>query len=111
LYTGIGKALSDSIHQHGAEGLQLLSELERTVRERGVGDPEATYKISEAYVILGNKTSALHVLRMSVESGFFSYPYIEKDPLLNELHGEPDFARIVNVAHQRYEAFKNSFFR
>jgi DNA-binding winged helix-turn-helix (wHTH) protein/TolB-like protein/Tfp pilus assembly protein PilF len=111
LYTGIGKALSDSIHQQGAEGLQLLSGLERTVRERGVGDPEATYKIAEAYAILGNKSSALHVLRMSVESGFFSYPYINKDPLLNNLHGEPEFARILNVAHQRHEAFKNSFFR
>jgi DNA-binding winged helix-turn-helix (wHTH) protein/TolB-like protein/Tfp pilus assembly protein PilF len=111
LYTGIGKALSDSIHQHGAEGLQLLSGLERTVRERGVGDPEATYKISEVYAILGNKSSALHVLRMSVESGFFSYPYIDRDPLLNDLHGEPEFARILNVAYQRHEAFKNSFFR
>jgi DNA-binding winged helix-turn-helix (wHTH) protein/TolB-like protein/Tfp pilus assembly protein PilF len=111
LYTGIGKALSDSIHQHGAEGLQLLSGLEQTVRERGVGDPEATYKIAEAYATLGNKSSALHVLRTSVESGFFSYPYIEKDPLLNDLHGEPEFAQILNVAHQRHEAFKNSFFR
>jgi tetratricopeptide (TPR) repeat protein len=111
LYTGIGKALSDSIHQHGAEGLQLLSGLERTVRERGVGDPEATYKIAEAYAILGNKSSALHVLRMSVESGFFSYPYIDKDPLLKDLHDEPEFAQILNIAHQRYEAFKNSFFR
>src|SRR5580704_13700430 len=111
LYTGIGKALSDSIHQHGAEGLQLLSGLERTVRERGVGDPEATYKIAEAYAILHNKNSALRVLRMSVESGFFSYPYIDKDPLLNDLHGEPEFAQILNIAHQRHEAFKNSFFR
>jgi DNA-binding winged helix-turn-helix (wHTH) protein/TolB-like protein len=111
LYTGIGKALSDSIHQHEAEGLQLLSGLERTVRERGVGDPEATYKIAEAYAVLGNKSSALHVLRMSVESGFFSYPYIDKDPLLEDLRGEPEFARILNVAHQRHEAFKNTFFR
>jgi DNA-binding winged helix-turn-helix (wHTH) protein/TolB-like protein len=111
LYTGIGKALSDSIHQHGAEGSQLLSGLERTMRERGVGDPEATYKIAEAYAILGDKSSALHVLRMSVESGFFSYPYIGRDPLLIDLHGEPEFARILNIAHQRHEAFKNSFFR
>jgi hypothetical protein len=50
-------------------------------------------------------------LRMSVESGFFSYPYIDKNPLLNHLHGEPEFARILNIAQQRHEAFKNSFFR
>lgn len=111
LYTGIGKALSDSIHQHRAEGLQLLSGLEKTVRERGVGDPEATYKIAQAYAVLADKNSALRVLRMSVESGFFSYPYIDKDPLLDDLHGDPEFAQILNEAHQRHEAFKNSFFR
>ncbi len=111
LYTGIGKALSDSIHQHESEGLQVLSGLEKTVRERGVGDPEATYKIAQAYAILADKSSALRVLRMSVESGFFSYPYIDKDPLLNDLHGEPEFAQILNMAQQRHEAFKNSFFR
>jgi DNA-binding winged helix-turn-helix (wHTH) protein/TolB-like protein/Tfp pilus assembly protein PilF len=51
LYTGIGKSLSDSIHQHKAEGLELLSGLERKIGERGVGDPEATYKIAEAYAV------------------------------------------------------------
>jgi DNA-binding winged helix-turn-helix (wHTH) protein/TolB-like protein/Tfp pilus assembly protein PilF len=111
LYTGIGKALSDAIHQHAKEGLQLLSGLERTVKQRGVGDPEATYKIAQAYSVLADKRSALRALRMSVEAGFFSYPYIDKDPLLNDLHGESEFAQILDIAHQRHEAFKNSFFR
>jgi len=48
---------------------------------------------------------------MSVESGFFSYPYIDKDPLLNDPRGEPEFAQILNIAQQRHEAFKSSFFR
>jgi TolB-like protein/DNA-binding winged helix-turn-helix (wHTH) protein len=111
LYTGIGKALSDSIHQRAAEGLQLLSGLEKTAKFRGVGDPEATYKIAQAYAVLSDKRSALRALRMSVESGFFSYPYIEKDPLLNGLHDEPEFAQILNTARQRHDAFKNSLFR
>jgi len=111
LYTGIGKALSDAIHQHTKEGLQLLSGLERTVKQRGVGDPEATYKIAQAYAVLADKSSALRALRMSVEGGFFSYPYIDKDPLLNDLHGESEFAQILDIAHQRNAAFKNSFFR
>src|ERR1700722_14771256 len=111
LYTGIGKALSYAIHQHAKEGFQLLSGLERTVKQRGVGDPEATYKIAQAYAVLADKSSALRVLRMSVEGGFFSYPYIDKDPLLNGLHGESEFAQILDIAHQRNAAFKNSFFR
>jgi DNA-binding winged helix-turn-helix (wHTH) protein/TolB-like protein len=109
LYTGIGKALSDSIHQRKAEGLNLLGGLESKIRERGVGDPEGTYKVAQAYAVLGDKISAIRVLRMSVVSGFFSYPYIAKDPLLNDLHTEPEFAQILNAARQRYEAFRSSF--
>jgi TolB-like protein len=110
LYAGIGKALSDSIHQHKSEGLELLRGLEEKIRERGVGDPEAIYKIAQAYAVLGDKTSALRALRTSIESGFFSYPYIAKDPLLSDLHGEPEFAQILNLARQRYETFKSSLF-
>ena len=110
LYTGIGKALSDSIHQRKREGLDLLSGLETKIRERGVGDPEASYKIAQGYAVLGDKISALRVLRTSVESGFFSYPYIANDPLLDDLHSEPEFAHILNIARQRHEAFKGSFF-
>jgi DNA-binding winged helix-turn-helix (wHTH) protein/TolB-like protein len=109
LYAGIGKALGDSIHERKEEGLDLLSRLESKIREQGVGDPEATYKIAQAYAVLGDKTSALRVLRTSVESGFFSYPYIAKDPLLSDLHSEPEFTQILNVARQRYDAFRNSF--
>jgi hypothetical protein len=89
--------------------LDLLNELERKIRERGVGDPEATYKMAQAYTVLGDKTSALRALRTSVESGFFSYPYIAKDPLLNDLHSEAEFAQILNMARERYEAFRSSF--
>jgi len=110
LYSGIGKALSDSIHQRPGDGLDLLRGLEAKIRERGVGDPEATYKIAQAYAVLGDKTSALRALRTSVESGFFSYPYVAKDPILSDLHSEPDFVRTLNIARQRYEAFKSSLF-
>src|SRR3984885_14741789 len=110
LYAGIGKALSDSIRDRRVEGLELLSGLERQIRERGVGDPEATYKIAQAYAVLGDKTSALRALRTSVESGFFSYAYLSRDPLLNDLRSGPEFEQILNMARQRYEVFKRSFF-
>ncbi len=110
LYTGIGKALSDSIHQRKTEALDLLNGLERKIRDRAVGDPEGTYKIAQAYAVLGDKPSALRVLRTSVGCGFFSDPYIAKDPLLNDLHNEPEFNEILNIARQRHDAFKSSFF-
>ena len=110
LYAQIGKALSESIAHRGANGLEILQGLEGKIEHRGVGDPEATYKIAQAYSILGDKVSALRVLRSSVEGGFFSYPYLATDPLLDALRKEPEFAEILNTSHQRYEAFRSRFF-
>lgn len=110
LYAQIGKALSESIAHRDPHGLEILRGLESKIKERGVGDPEATYKIAQAYAILGDRVSALRMLRQSIESGFFCYPYIARDPLLNRLRSEPEFGQILEIAHQRHEAFKSSFF-
>jgi hypothetical protein len=45
LYTQIGKAFSHSIVHRTANGLEILYGLENRMSERGVGDPEAMYKI------------------------------------------------------------------
>jgi DNA-binding winged helix-turn-helix (wHTH) protein/TolB-like protein/Tfp pilus assembly protein PilF len=110
LYTQIGKAFSNSIAHRDAEGLEILRGLENKIGERGVGDPEGMYKISQAYSILGDKPSALRALRRSIEGGFFCYPYFTTDPLLNGLRNEPEFNALLNVARQRHEAFKSKFF-
>ena len=110
LYTQIGKALSDSIAHRDAGGLEILRSLETKIEERGVGDPEAMYKIAQAYLAMGDKASALRTLRLSIENGFFCYPYFTTDPLLNGLRNEPAFAALLKTAQQRHQAFKNSFF-
>jgi DNA-binding winged helix-turn-helix (wHTH) protein/TolB-like protein len=110
LYAQIGKALSHSIAHRDSEGREILQHLERKIEERGVGDPEAMYKIAQAYAVLGDKASALRTLRQSIENGFFCYPYFTTDPLLNGLRNEPEFTTLLKMARLRYEAFKNSFF-
>jgi DNA-binding winged helix-turn-helix (wHTH) protein/TolB-like protein/Tfp pilus assembly protein PilF len=110
LYAHIGKALSASISHREEDGLEILRGLEIKIAEREVADPEATYKIAQAYSILGDRVSALRVLRASVEGGFFSYPYLARDPLLNAVRKEPEFAKILNAARERHEAFKAKFF-
>jgi DNA-binding winged helix-turn-helix (wHTH) protein/TolB-like protein len=106
----IGKALSLGIRQHASEGLAILRQVEAKINQRGVGDPEATYKIAQAYAILGDKASALRVLKHSIESGFFSYPYFLTDPLLNNIRSEPEFSQLMTTARQRHQAFANAFF-
>jgi hypothetical protein len=110
LYAHIGKALSDSIAHRRADGLQVLHGLENKITERGVVEPEAVYKIAQAYAVLGDRSSALRMLRRSVESGFFSYPYIATDPLLNGIRSEDAFVQTLDIARQRHEAFKRTFF-
>jgi tetratricopeptide (TPR) repeat protein len=110
LYTRIGKTLSDSIAHREAEGLQILHDLERDVAQRGVGDPEGMYKIAQSYAALGDRASALRVLRGSVEGGFFPYPYLANDPLLESLRKQAEFGEILDMSHRRYQTFKDRFF-
>ena len=83
---------------------------EDKIEERGVSDPEGIYKVAQAYAILGDKTSALHMLRHSIGGGFFCYPYFVSDPLLQSLRSEQEFKELLNQARQRHEKFKSTFF-
>ena len=111
LHANIGKALSFGLKGRKPDGIAILQALENTISERGVMDPEAIYKIAQAYGQLGDKPSAVRVLRRSIENGFFAYPYFAADPLLDGLRREDGFATLMNAARQRHEAFKNKFFQ
>jgi DNA-binding winged helix-turn-helix (wHTH) protein/TolB-like protein/Flp pilus assembly protein TadD len=110
LQAQVGKALSDAIGHQSPKGLAILHEAENKVRERGVGDPEAIYKIAQAYAVLGDKFSALRVLQHSIENGFFSFPYFMTDPLLDGLRNEAEFTQLMEAARYRQVAFKGLFF-
>jgi tetratricopeptide (TPR) repeat protein len=106
----VGKALSYSIKHQDALGLKLLHETEDRIEEQGVTDAEGIYKVAQAYAVLGDKASALHMLRHSIGGGFFCYPYFVRDPLLQSIRNEPEFQTLMNQASQRHEQFKAKFF-
>jgi len=110
LHAQVGRALSDAIGHQSPKSLEILHQAEEKIQERGVRDPEAIYKVAQAYAVLGDKVSALRVLQYSVQNGFFSYPYFMTDPLLASLRNEAEFTRLMEVAHQRHMAFKDRFF-
>jgi eukaryotic-like serine/threonine-protein kinase len=109
LPANIGKALSYSIKHDNAHGLKVLHETEDRIEEVGVTDPEGIYKIAQAYAVLGDKASALHMLRHSIGGGFFCYPYFVRDPLLQNIRSEPEFQTLMSQARQRHEEFKTNF--
>ena len=110
LQTRVGKALSYSIAGDRAAALDLLRRTQDEVEERGVGDAESMYKISQAYAVLGDKAAALHTLSHTIEGGFFCYTCFMTDPLLAGIRGEPEFHRLTEEARQRHDAFKTRFF-
>lgn len=110
LQARLGNALSYGIRHQTERGLAILRETEEKVAARGVGDPEGLYKVAQAYAELGDKSSALRVLRKSIEGGFFSYPYLRSDPLFATIRSEEEWKRLLAVAQQRHEAFKKRFF-
>ena len=67
--------------------------------------------MSQAYAVLGDKASALRLLRRSIEGGFFCYPYMVSDPLLETLRSDPAFQQLMELARQRHERFQSRFFK
>jgi tetratricopeptide (TPR) repeat protein len=110
LQARIGRALDLGLSGNAADGLALLHEVETTAAERGVGDPEALYKIAEAYAVLGEPGAALRVLGRSIEGGFFAAPYFERDPLLEPLRGQSGWQPLLEAARRRHQAFRARFF-
>jgi hypothetical protein len=90
--------------------LKLLQQTEEKIEERGVSDAEGIYKMAQAYAVLGDKASALHMLQHSIGGGFFCYSYFVRDPLLQSLRDQPEFQALMNQALHRHDQFKAAFF-
>jgi DNA-binding winged helix-turn-helix (wHTH) protein/TolB-like protein/Flp pilus assembly protein TadD len=110
LQAQIGRAMSLAIRHQVSQGEDILLTVERRFNKRAVGDPEAAYKIAQGYTALGDATAALRVLNSSVHGGFFPYPYLANDPLLDSLRHEPEFLHVLDTARQRHLAFAKAFF-
>jgi tetratricopeptide (TPR) repeat protein len=109
LYIQAGRALGFAIEGKRLEGVELLRNTEMRILERGVSDAEGIYKVAQAYAVLGDRAAALRMLRLSIDQGFFCYPYFINDPLLGSLRGEPLYGELMEKARARHEEFKQKF--
>ncbi len=109
LQSQIGKALSYEIGGKRSKAVAMLRAAEKLTLNQELFDAEGIYKIAQVYAVLGEKESAIRILRLSVENGFFSYPYISSDPLLENIREESAYKEILKVAQKRHEDFKTKF--
>ena len=106
----VGKALSYAIQRNNQAGLTLLHQTEARIEDRGVTDPEGLYKVAQAYAVLGDKASALHMLSHTIEGGFFCYPCFLRDPLMQTFHSSPEFQSLLTQALNRHTQFQTLFY-
>ena len=107
----VGKALSYAISSEQRRGIEFLRGVEAQLVERGVTDAEGIYKVAQAYAQLGDDNAALRVLKTSIDGGFFCYPYIRRDPLLEPVRKSEEFASSLEAARARFDRFRAGFDR
>jgi hypothetical protein len=57
---------------------------------------------------MGRKKEALGWLEKTAEDGMPCYPLFEKDPFLDSLRGDPDFAAFMTRMKAQWERFEKT---
>jgi tetratricopeptide (TPR) repeat protein len=85
-----------------AEAREAVRELERL----DPGDGEQWYSIAILYGLLGEAADCARLLRKAVDSGFFCYPYMQKDAFLDPVRNETEMKEVFSLASKKFEDFK-----
>ncbi len=107
LHAKYGRALLFAIHQQPAEGLRYLNDVNQ---KTPTVDGEMLYKLGQVYSVLGDKSSAYRFLREAIDHNFYCHACFVRDPLLISLHGDPQYAELLQLALERHEIFKRKYF-
>ena len=74
------------------------------------GDGEQWYAIAILYGLLGEGADCARVLRKAVDSGFFCYPFMQKDAFLDPVRNETEMKEILSLARRKGEDFRRVVF-
>jgi DNA-binding winged helix-turn-helix (wHTH) protein/TolB-like protein len=106
LHAQIGEALAYALTGRQPQGIELMRGLEGSDTQDG----EMVYKMAQAYAQLGDRVSALRLLRRSIDLNFRPYSYFVQDPLLESVRTETQYGVVMELARQRHQAFLRRFF-
>ncbi|MCL4522827.1 MAG: protein kinase, partial [Acidobacteria bacterium] len=81
-------------------------ELIKQVQARPSFEHHAMYSAGATYAQLGRPAEAVRMLRQARDTGFFCYPWYERDPLLRPLERDPEFQKFMQEFRQQWEAFR-----
>jgi hypothetical protein len=88
------------------DGKRLLQQWE----QRDPYDAETLYWLASLYACYGDTDGCIRVLQKSIINGFFNYPFMLQDYFLDSVRDDPKFQKILVLAKEKHEAFKNKYF-
>lgn len=101
LYIGSLRALLDG---RRADSLDLTRQAVMRLR-----DPEAVFYLARQVARLGDSAEALHLLRQTIDGGFFCYRTLAVDPWLDSLRDTAAFRGLLQEAQHRSHAARLAF--
>jgi DNA-binding winged helix-turn-helix (wHTH) protein/TolB-like protein/Tfp pilus assembly protein PilF len=107
LHAKYGQAFWYALQGKAAEGWRYLNEVER---ENPTSDGEMLYKVAQAYALLGDKASALRSLRGAINHNFYCHACLIRDPLLDPIRGETEYAVLLKQALKLHDSFCQRYF-
>ena len=97
------KALAEGKAEAARES---ITELEQT----NLADGELWYIVAEMYGLLGDAASSSRTMEEGVNRGYFNYPFMVSDSLLDQVRSAPEFQRVLEMAKVRHNTFRKQFF-
>lgn len=68
-----------------------------------------TYNVARVYALGGKSEKALKWLRVTVAEGFPCYPLFERDPFLDPIRRDPEFAKFLAEMKEQWEGYMRKF--
>jgi hypothetical protein len=87
------------------ESLAACEEL----RKATFRDPEGIYYLARQLSYMGEETSALDTLSRAIDNGFFCHQAMVRDPWLDSLRANSEFASLLRKAHQLHREASTAF--
>jgi adenylate cyclase len=78
----------------------------RKFEEYNISDSEAWFQFGINYALLGDNEGALRCLSRAVNGGYFNYPQLLNDPLLNPLRTDTNFKLLLKKTKKLHLDFK-----
>lgn len=92
-----------------AKALQILGELERSRAGLRVPDGEFTFKMGEAYALLGQREEALNMLSRAFAQGFGCARWYAESPFLGDLRQLPRWKALLVHVQERQQLLEGHF--